>query len=310
VNDDAGQLAQQILPRVAADDTTGEVAVGWYDTRDDPDKTGTTAGAQALTPSGRRTKAADRDREEEEEEGPRGTRDVGGSSSRAASDPNNDDAAYYVARVAPTAGGFLVSPNVRVSAGTANADAAENSIDLGDYTGLDYYNGVLYPAWSDNANATSENPAGSASDFDLYAVRATAADLAAPSRAVAGGLGGGGGPAVTLVTKGYTAVTKGSTFSFKVTYAAPAGVDSTTLNGSELTVTGPAGVTGTVRLAKAKPSRDRKTVTASYVLTNANGKWRRTDDGLYTVVLADGKVKDLSGAAAVGGELGGFVVAV
>ena len=75
-----------------------------------------------------------------------------------------------------------------------------------------------------------------------------------------------------------------------------------------LTVTGPGGFAGTVRLAKVKASRDRKSLSATYVLTNPAGKWRQANNGLYTVVLADGRVKDLLGAAAAGGELGGFVV--
>jgi hypothetical protein len=68
-------------------------------------------------------------------------------------------------------GGQSFLPNVRISAGTTNAQAANNGIDLGDYTGLDFANGVFYPTWADNSNSTGDNPNGALSSLDMYTAR-------------------------------------------------------------------------------------------------------------------------------------------
>ena len=41
-------------------------------------------------------------------------------------------------------------------------------IDYGDYTGLDFTHGVLYPTWADNSNSTGDNPDGTLHQLDLY----------------------------------------------------------------------------------------------------------------------------------------------
>src|SRR5205085_4211470 len=108
VNNDAG-VNSQFLPRIGEDDTSGTLAVSWYDCRDD---TGTQIG-----------------------------HDTDGKP--------NDDAEFFAAVITPQADGLRVSPNQQISGGASNAADANNSIDLGDYTGLDFYNGVLHPFWSD-----------------------------------------------------------------------------------------------------------------------------------------------------------------
>ena len=152
----------------------------------------------------------------------------------------DDDAAVYAALVRPTATGVSITPNVRVSAGTANAAAASNNIDLGDYTGLDFYNGTFYPVWADNSGTGGKNPDGPARQLDLYTAAVAASSFPAADRTVLGGFSGGAGPAARLVTTGYTAVTRGSGFAFKVNYVAGPGVDRTSPAGGGLTVTGPA----------------------------------------------------------------------
>ena len=61
--------------------------------------------------------------------------------------------------------------NYRVSKGTFNADRANNTIDLGDYTGLAFAHGVLWPVWADNSNSTGNNPNGKLRGLDLYTAR-------------------------------------------------------------------------------------------------------------------------------------------
>ena len=67
----------------------------------------------------------------------------------------------------------LFSKNFRVSAGTFNADRANNTIDLGDYIGLTFRNGVFWPVWSDNSNSTRDNPNGRLRALDLYIAKVT-----------------------------------------------------------------------------------------------------------------------------------------
>jgi hypothetical protein len=60
------------------------------------------------------------------------------------------------------------SKNFRVSAGTFNADRANNTIDLGDYIGLTFRNGIFWPVWADNSNSTRDNPNGKLRALDRY----------------------------------------------------------------------------------------------------------------------------------------------
>jgi uncharacterized protein (TIGR03437 family) len=68
----------------------------------------------------------------------------------------NDDTQLFAAISLDGGANFL--PNVQVSAGTSNADSACSAIDYGDYIGLAFHNGILYPAWADNSNSTGDNP--------------------------------------------------------------------------------------------------------------------------------------------------------
>jgi hypothetical protein len=78
----------------------------------------------------------------------------------------NDDAQYWLAF--STTAGASFSPNVQVSAGTSNAEAARNGVQYGDYTGLGFAGGVVHPAWADNSNSTGDNPDGALDRFDIY----------------------------------------------------------------------------------------------------------------------------------------------
>jgi hypothetical protein len=128
VNDDNGTNTQ-FLPRIAIDQTTGNLALSWYDCRNDL--------------------------------GQGGEGDTNGIA--------NDDARYWMAFATPSAdGGVTVGANIRVSAGTSNAQAANNRVGYGDYSALDFHAGVARPAWADNSNSAGGNPDGTLRSFDLY----------------------------------------------------------------------------------------------------------------------------------------------
>lgn len=75
-------------------------------------------------------------------------------------------------------GGQTFLPNVQVAANPSNAIAAggnDNSgFDTGDYSGLTFYNNVLYPVWSDNTTQLANNPN---SNFDLATAQVTLLSL-------------------------------------------------------------------------------------------------------------------------------------
>jgi hypothetical protein len=77
----------------------------------------------------------------------------------------NDDAQLWGAF---SADGQTFTRNIRISAGTSNAQDSGNGIDYGDYTGLSFYGGIAHPAWSDNSNSTGTNPDGRLHELDIY----------------------------------------------------------------------------------------------------------------------------------------------
>ncbi|CAN5199217.1 hypothetical protein BH20ACT24_BH20ACT24_12760 [soil metagenome] len=122
----------QFLPRIALDQTSGDIAVSFHDSRDD--------------------------------RGDGGAGDTNGVP--------NDDANFYITFSAN--GGVSFARNVRVSRGTSNDDQANNGVDYGDYTGLDFYAGNAHPGWADNSNSTGDNPDGTLNEFDVYSAKVRA----------------------------------------------------------------------------------------------------------------------------------------
>jgi hypothetical protein len=131
VNDDA-TAASQFFPRVAVDDASGTLAVGFYDCRDD-DGSGT---------GGQRDAVA------------------------------NDEAHYYAAVGTPRGGGVSFAPNVRLSAAPSRAADADDPNEFGDYVGVDAFAGVMRAAWADNSGTPGGNPAGAHGEFDVAAAGA------------------------------------------------------------------------------------------------------------------------------------------
>src|SRR2546427_687768 len=81
------------------------------------------------------------------------------------------DAEFFAA--ASTNGGLSFSRNVQVSEGTSNAADAHNGVDFGDYSGMAFTHGALYPAWADNSNSTVDNPDGTLTKLDVYTAKVT-----------------------------------------------------------------------------------------------------------------------------------------
>jgi hypothetical protein len=130
VNDDVTQRAQ-FFPDLEVDQSSGKVAVTWYDARNDC-----------------------------------GTACIGNGSTDVAA---NDDTQYWGAL--STNGGLSFGPNFRISAGNAtNGTQAVtgNPNEYGDYSRNDYFQNKLYPVWGDNTNSTGDNPNGAGGPLDIY----------------------------------------------------------------------------------------------------------------------------------------------
>ncbi|HEX8912024.1 MAG TPA: sialidase family protein, partial [Humisphaera sp.] len=273
VNDDAGTNSQ-FFPRLAVDPTTGRFALSWYDARED-------LGDATPPPAGQ--------------------------------DPDlpNDEVALYAAWGEPTASGVVLSANARVSGGTTSADASFNSIDLGDYTGLALYGGVMHPAWADNSESAGTIP-GPDGELDVYTANVALADLPTATRAFLGGLPArpvDSAPVVALTNKGAPLIAKkAKPFRFVVTATDLDGLDPAGL-ATAIRVTGPNAFDAAATLLKQKTKRGVTTLTYE-IAGPTDGLWTNAANGSYSIDLAAGGVKDAFGNATPAGALGTLVVAV
>ena len=152
----------------------------------------------------------------------------------------NDDAMYYAARAAPAADGVLIGADAQVSQGPSNNQAADSGVDLGDYTGLAFLGGVLYPLWADNSNSTGDNPDGARAALDQYTARVTSAALPPPSVLHLAGLPGSTQPRLFPSPPRPRLLGGRTDYRFRVQYFSPAGIDASTLDDSDILVSGPA----------------------------------------------------------------------
>jgi hypothetical protein len=239
VNDDpVSSIASQFFQRVAVDPVTGNVAVGWLDTRDDP--------------SG-----------------------------------SNQEAGYYVTVGQPAGNGVDFSPNIRLNVGLSNARFSGNfGNDYGDYTGIDFYNNVLWAAYPDNSNSTGDNPSGRWRAFDIYAARVRVTDTTVPLPPLVTPAS----PLSPTVAKPQSLVKKGKFYQLKVTYSHPSGINLATVGNDDVVVTGPNGFSQPMTLVKAKPKKKGTVVQATYRLAAPGGTWDAGDNGVYTAVLQQNSV--------------------
>jgi hypothetical protein len=269
INDDL-TLNSQFFPRAVVDQTTGQLAISWYDARND----------------------------------------LGNSSGSDTDQLPNDDVQMFAALVTPAANGVQVSANQQISAGASNADDANNEIDLGDYTGLAFTGGVFMPAWADNSNSTGDNPNHALHAEDIYTARVNTSSFAFTGAIDLGGVAGPG-PVVAQVLKSSLAggQAKGSSYTIQITIAGVNAFDPSTLGSENLLVTGPNGYAASPAYMKAKAVHHGAYWLATYKLAAPNKHWSAADDGQYTLSLQSNQIKDVTGAAAAGGVIGGFVVA-
>jgi hypothetical protein len=121
INTDNGTNSQ-FFPRIAVDQTSGKVAVSWYDCRGDPTNNVKTQFYAAVSSDG----------------------GVTFSSNNLLLNPTQSDASLVDDLPHPC------PPN-----GTPGWNG---QFDYFDFTGVAFYGGYFYSAWADNSNATTNNP--------------------------------------------------------------------------------------------------------------------------------------------------------
>ena len=70
-----------------------------------------------------------------------------------------------------TDGGATWATNVAVADAPTNGYAMNGAQQLGDYTGLAFHGGNMYPSWADSSNSTGDNPDGTRVSLDVYTAR-------------------------------------------------------------------------------------------------------------------------------------------
>lgn len=131
VNDDS-TTNSQFMARIAVDQTTGVLAVAWYDCRND--------------------------------DGLGGAVDYDGVA-------NNDVQFFATVSVdggLTFEPNIQVSAGTSDEDGAEPHPPGFSEFDFGDYAGLAFSGGTYYPAWADNSNSTLDNPAGTLMKFDIY----------------------------------------------------------------------------------------------------------------------------------------------
>jgi subtilisin-like proprotein convertase family protein len=140
INDDATPNSQ-FLPRIAVDQTTGDVAITWHDARND---SGFGVGTTNATPN--------------DDTQFWGTFSQNGGQTFV---PN-----------------FQISAGTSTeNAGEPPAPGLRD-INYGDYTGLDFYGGSFYPAWADSSPELPNNP--SPPQFEIATARVTVPSIPRP----------------------------------------------------------------------------------------------------------------------------------
>jgi glucose/arabinose dehydrogenase len=84
-------------------------------------------------------------------------------------------------------------------------------------------------------------------------------------------------------------------YTFSVTYADATAVNVSTINGSDVRVTGPNGFSQIAQLTSVTPNANSASVSATYRITAPDSIWNWNDRGTYTTTLFAGEVRDTLG---------------
>lgn len=102
----------------------------------------------------------------------------------------------------------------------------------------------------------------------------------------------------------------GPTYTFTVTFSDNVAVDVSTLDSSDIRVTGPNGYDRIATFLSVDTNSDGTPRTASYQISSSYTSWDGAENGTYTIIVQPNQVRDVNGNAAVAGSIGTFNVAI
>ncbi len=116
-------------------------------------------------------------------------------------------------------------------------------------------------------------------------------------------------PPTTAVLDTVAPLRSSGPVNFVVTYTDVPGIDASTLDGSDLLITGPNGFSRNATLISTGLTNGSP-LAVTYRISPVGGSFVLADNGTYTVSLVAGQVKDTLGTAAAAATLGTFVVGI
>jgi glucose/arabinose dehydrogenase len=118
-------------------------------------------------------------------------------------------------------------------------------------------------------------------------------------------------PPTATLTAATISTSISSPYTFSVTYADATAVNVSTINSSDVRVTGPNGFSQLAQLTSVTPNANSASVTATYSITAPDSIWNWNDRGTYTTTLLAGEVRDtLGNTTSADTTLGTFQVTV
>jgi hypothetical protein len=102
----------------------------------------------------------------------------------------------------------------------------------------------------------------------------------------------------------------GTTYSFTVSFSDNLAIDSTSIDGSDIRVTGPGGFDQRATLVSVTPAGNGTPRTATYQITAPGGAWDSLDRGTYTVAVEANQIFDSVGNPVGAASLGSFLVSL
>jgi lysophospholipase L1-like esterase len=115
-------------------------------------------------------------------------------------------------------------------------------------------------------------------------------------------------PSTVSLSAGNISQGSGTSYTFNVTYADNDGINLSTIDNSDVRVTGPNNYSQLAQLVSFNSSSSNSTVTATYRINAPGGSWDTTDNGSYNVLLQAFQVADSKNNFIPAGELGSFQV--
>jgi hypothetical protein len=119
----------------------------------------------------------------------------------------------------------------------------------------------------------------------------------------------GGVPAASAKVDDLT-MAEQSPHYFEVSFRDSDSIDVTTINGSDVRVTGPNGYSALGKVVSITPRQNSKEIVVIYSASGADGTWGASGNGFYTLEMQSNEVKDTSGNSVPAGALASFEVAI